>query len=530
MVQTATAKIAAKAKPRPQFLTEGGPVENRWELKQRAELLEKFTDGVFYQARVYSQLTEVFRDACVYGTGCVKIFELDRRVTVERIPPYEIVVDDGEAYAGPDSVRTLYQRKYFDRLHLRSMYADDPEKAAAIDRAQRDPEDIEFAYQTTADPVLVTEAWRLPDNDQTPGRHCIVVDGCTLLDEEWEGPFPFAFFRWSKPLAGFFGVGLAEELRPLQAEINRLLMQIQRGHYLIAGHWLVDQSSKIAINTINNDLAAIVKYAGTPPQYQAPAIIAPEVYQHLWNLYSKAYEISGISQLNASGLKPSGLNSGAAQRAFQDITSERFTEVFENYDSFVVEIARQIIRCVRRIGGNYKVKALQRDGFQELRFRDVNIDEEAYVLKVYPSSFLPSTPAGKLAAIQDLINAKILPPDELLELLDLPDTEALSKRKNAARRIIEKNISHMLRTGEAVSPEPFDNHKLALEMVNAAYEEARLDGAPEDRLERLREYLRSTADYLAKANPPPPPAPPMAPAPAGPMSPEPPAPPMALAS
>jgi hypothetical protein len=38
----------------------------------------------------------------------------------------------------------------------------------------------------------------------------------------------------------------------------------------------------------------------------------PEVYNHLDRLYQRAYEISGISELSATGKKPAGLESGAA--------------------------------------------------------------------------------------------------------------------------------------------------------------------------------------------------------------------------
>jgi hypothetical protein len=51
--------------------------------------------------------------------------------------------------------------------------------------------------------------------------------------------------RWSEALVGFFGVGLVEELLGIQREINKLLQQIQRGHHLIAGHYLVENGSKV---------------------------------------------------------------------------------------------------------------------------------------------------------------------------------------------------------------------------------------------------------------------------------------------
>src|SRR5262249_51122608 len=90
------------------------------------------------------------------------------------------------------------------------------------------------------------------------------------------------------------------------------------------------------------------------------------------------------------------------------------------------------------------------------------------------------------------------------------------KRKTAPRRVIEKNISHILRTGQYVSPEPFDNHPLALRLFNEAYAEARLNPkVTEDKKELLRRYMADTADFMK-----PPPAPP------GRMPPAPPPPPM----
>ncbi len=534
MIGAVTSKIAAKNKPKPTFLTEEGNYEQR----TQAENLEKFVGGVFYESGVYAELCECFRDACKYGTGVLKVCEEDGKACVERVNPKGIVVDDGE---GQDlKPRNIYQRRYVDRLVAKELWAsgdseEDRKLAQLIDDCPRDSDDIEAGYQTTADQILVTEAWHLGENDKKAGRWCVVIEGATLVDVEWKGPFPFSFLRWSRDTDSFFGVGLAEELRGIQNEINKLLQQIQKGHHFISGHWLV-QSGSVVKAQINNDLAALVTYTGTPPQYQAPAIIAPEVYNHLWQLYAKAFEISGISQLQATGQKPAGLDSGEAQRVYNDTQSERFLEVGQAYEEFVVEAARQVVRCAKRIGGSYRVRAVDKSSVSFIDWKDIDLDENDYVIRVYPTSLLPTTPAGKLAWAQDMIKAEIIPQEDVLDIVDFPDTEAYAKRKNAPRRIIERNIGHMLKKGEPVAPEPMDNHQLALRLVNEAYAEARLDGVPEKKLQLLRDYLAVTQSYLPKpapdmaapappmdpmAPPPPPPpmGPPMGPPPMGPAMP-----------
>lgn len=506
MVGAVTSKIAAKNKPKPTFLTDAGD----YELREKAQNLEKFVEGVFYDSGVYKELSLCFRDACVFGTGVLKVLPGAKKVDVERTLPLEVIVDDAEGAAGDPA--NIYQRKYYDRLVLRRKVekwlkgdVERKDKALALLSVKQaaDSDDAEWAFQTTADQVLVTEGWHRGETDDEPGRHVIAIDGATLVDEEWEGPFPFAFMRWTPSLTGFFGEGLVEELMGVQREINKILQQIQRGQHLITGHYLVENGSKVVQQHINNDLAAIVKYTGTRPEYIAPSIIAPEIYTHLWQLYAKAFEITGISQLNATGQKPAGLNSGEAQRVYQDIQTERFLEVGQSYEEFVVEAARQVVRCARRIGGSYRVFAEGKSGGQFLDWADVNIDDDLYRIRVYPTSLLPSTPAGKLAWAQDMIKSQVMPPEDVLDVLDYPDIDAFKKRKLAPRKIVERNIAHMLKTGEFVSPEPFDNHTLALQLVNEAYAEARLMNVPEPKLELLRRYMADTTDLATPPAPPP---------------------------
>jgi len=513
MVGSATAKIAAKNKPKPTFLTEGGDAE----LRDKAETLEKFVAGVFYEEKVYANLCKVFRDACIYGTGFLLAYSGDSKVCVERVRPVEIVVDDLESIDGDPP--NIYRRKYVDRRVLTHTWAkDDEELAGKITDAASDTEDLEYSYQTSADQILVTESWHVGEADGVMGRHCITIDGADLLDEEWEGPHPFAVLRWTDDVEGFFGVGLVEELRGIQEEINKLVQQIQRGHHLIAGHWLVEQGAKVQSQHINNDLAAIVRYTGTAPRYEAPQAINPAVYQHLWDLYAKAFEVTGISQLNATGQKPAGLDSGVAQRTYQDIQTERFLEVGQAFEELVIDTARQVIRCAKRAGGSTKVRAPGKGKLDVIRWSDIKLKEDMYAIRVHPTSMIPSSPAGKQAWAQDMINSGAIPPEDVLDILDYPDTEQYQRRKNAARLVIERNVEWILKRGEFVSPEPADDHKLAMRIVTEAYHCARLDGVSEDKLELLRRYLAYTVDFLSR--PPPQPSPGALPMPDAPMPPQ----------
>jgi hypothetical protein len=87
-------------------------------------------------------------------------------------------------------------------------------------------------------------------------------------------------------------------------------------------------------------------------------------------------------------------------------------------------------------------------------------------------------------------------PGTVMENIGIQDPDDILRRLMARRFIIQKNIESIVRKGNYVGPEPSDDHKLALELVNDAYAEARLDGVPEERKQMLLNYMRSTQGFL----------------------------------
>lgn len=520
MTGAVVAKIA-KNKPKPTFLTSAGDYDQQ----KRAKQLEKFIEGQFYEAQLYDLGPDIFRDACIFGTGVLKIYATEGDIEVERVFPWEIIVDDGEAQYG--TPRCLYQRKYVDRLVLAELY---PEQADKIKDASCDTEDYEIGRDVTADQVLVTEAWHLPSGPKAKdGRHVIAIENATLLDEKYtDSYFPFVFLRWSKAPAGFWGVGLAEELTGIQLEINKLLREIQQAHHLLGkAHWMVDNASKIISAHLDNDVGSIIRYSGgLAPQVYTPQAVSADVYQHLWNLYEKAYEITGISPLSAQSQKPAGLNSGKAMQVYDDIETERFMIVGREYEKFFMDAAKQIIDRARDLakGSGFTVKARAKQFIEKIDWKDVDLKEDEYAMQVFPTSALADEPAQRMAQVQELANAGWIDPGDAKRLLDFPDLQQESNFANASYDLTMEMIQKMIDKGEYMSPEPFMNLEDSIKRTQLAYLRAKLDGVPEERLELLRRFMMDANDIL---NPPPPPVDPNAPQPMPPGPPGmPPGPPM----
>ena len=484
-IDTAASKIA-KARPKPQFLTSGGD----YALREQAKKLTKYVEGVFYDCDYYTTASKAFIDGCVFGTGVIKFFKKDGRVACERVLPEEIKIDDNDGLYGKP--KSLYQTKQLSRAVLVDMY---PEFEQQIMSASSSTN-----VSSNVDLVQIIEAWHLGAN----GKHTIAIENATLFSEKWEKDhFPFVFYRWSDRLTGFFGQGLAEELVGTQLEINRTLRNIQLAQKLVAVPRIaINEQSKISTTQLNNEIGSIIRYnqAGGPPTFHTPTAMNPEVYNHLKWLIQSGYEKTGISQLSATSKKPSGLDSGAALREYSDIESERFMLTAMQYEKLSLDAAKIIIDMSRDMYEEDKSLTINvpgKDFIETIPWKDVNLKDDNYIMKLFPVGILPDTPAGRLAKVQEMVQAGLIPQEKALELLDFPDLEAYESLETANNKLIEKDIYKMLETGKYTPPEPTSDLIAAAQTAHKHYLKGRADDINEDRLELLLRYI-DDAERLSK--------------------------------
>ena len=497
LIDTVVSKIT-KSKVRPQFLTDDG----NWGLQSRAKKLTKFMDGIFSATEMYSKASMAFLDSCIFGTGALKIFKCNGNIKVERVFIDEIKVSDVESYYGEP--RQMHQVKYIHKDVLKEMF---PSKAVLIDQATNvdDMYPNISSYYKTDDMIKTIESWHLPSGPNAKdGKHSICINNITLLDETYtKDYFPFVFFRWNLRPMGFFGFGLAEQLRGVQLEINKILRTIQVSMHLVSvPKLLVEASSKIVSAHLNNKIGGIIKYAGTPPAYSPLGGVPGELFSHLDRLYQKAYEISGVSQLSAQSLKPSGLDSGKALREYNDIESERFLSVSTRYEKAFVDAAKIAIDIAKELyedDKDYKVQVKGKDFIETIKWSEVDLQDDQFMMDVYPASALSKTPAGRLQDVQDLMQAGFVDRDTALKLLDFPDVEGTMNLLTSDTRNLDKLIENMVEKGKYFPPEPYQNLENAIRKVQQAYLLYRMRGAPEERLELLRRYMEDAQGLLMKA-------------------------------
>lgn len=502
-VDTVTAKMA-KNRPKPLFLTSGGD----YKIQKRAKKLDKFVDGILYENDAYGLGAECFRDAGVIGDGMVQVLELHGRVKLERVLAGELFVDPLEAFYGEP--RQMHRMKNIDRDVLIDLF---PECRNAILRADPAKVDVAGSKQGVANQVTVIESWHLPSGPEAKdGMHCICLEAEPLFVEDWTRPrFPFAKLPWSKRLGGFWSQGAAEQLQGTQLEINKILWVIQRSMHL-AGTFKIwfKTGTKVIKEQFNNEIGAIIN-GEEPPQYLVPPIVQPELYQHLNTLITRGFEQVGVSMLSAASQKPAGLDSGKALREYNDIESDRFQVVGQRYEQFFLDMATLIIDCAKDIygrEGKYEVKVPGKKFVETIDWKDVDMEDDEFVMKVFPVSSLPNDPAGRLQTVQEYVQAGFITPKVAQKLLNFPDLEAQETRDLAPQEWIDEVIGKILDEGEYEQLDGTEDLAYAKTEVMNAISMAKSQKVEPEKIELLRQ-MSERIDFLTA--PPPPPAPPMGP-------------------
>jgi hypothetical protein len=196
----------------------------------------------------------------------------------------------------------------------------------------------------------------------------------------------------------------------------------------------------------------------------------------------------------AQSKKPAGLDAAVALREMEDIESERFATVAQEYDNMHVDMAKHIIDLCKDMdeaGEKIEVKAESKKFVEKIKWKEVQIDENDVVLQLFPTSMLPKEPAGRIQYVTELMQSNLIDQDLGLSLLDFPDVEAALDVRNAPINNIEATIEKILDKGEYDPPEPFQNLDMGLKLFQSHYLLARDNGVDESRLELMRRWMTS---------------------------------------
>jgi hypothetical protein len=495
-VETLVNKVG-RNKPWILFLTDGGDFRARIAGKKRS----RFVDGVFHETDTYRLTRQACQDALTYGDGFIKATaSLDGQTIVHDVVlPDELLIDPWDALYFGKWPRSLIHRTFVSRTELLSIYGDDEGARFAIETAPGSYQGPMWQGPTSngnTAMVAVLEGWKLPDADGTPGRHVLCIsDKIALVDEKYKRTrFPFARMTCVSAGRGFWNIGIPEILGPFQSNINRTQVVIDECQRRMAtGRWLVPKTSGVTDDQLGSKAAGIIRHApGQAPQFITPGAVPPELYAHLDKTIERAYKRVGISELAAQAMKPAGLNSGEALRAFESAESERYVTLGMSLEDLVVDIAKLDLELAEEI--RPKVRAPRGGGIDVIDWRELPTLKTDAVMKAFPISSLPTSPAGRLQRAAEMFQTGQISKEDYLRIIDYPDTASVIELQTASRDAIDWMLDKIVEDGVFESPEPYMDLALAITVAQNRYLRERTQGCPEDRLELLRRFMDSAKD------------------------------------
>lgn len=582
VVNTAIAKIAGKQRPRAQFVCS----EANWSTRRKAKKLEKFVDAVMLQRQggqvdAFDVGLLMFRDLCVADSGWLKIWAdpLEKKVCIDRVLPWEILVDPNEArYGQPQNLFHVYG---YDRYKLIEQF---PKRRKEILEAKGLDEDDEGAmlYGHGADVsrmVKVRECWHLPAGPDAPGRHSLVIatsgtaSGIDLTvnrdnpkGERWTRTFfPFEGMTWEPHLMGIYGTSLVDNVAGLCDELNAAIQRRAEAETLGSNAVIICEEGAIKKEHLedNRPFIIIEKKPGTgDPTFHAPDAVSQGSMQWGKQLQDWVHDASGVSQQDTAAQKQPGLDSGIAIREIRDIGSERFAIQWQRYEKVMaVGLSRHIIACMRELAeilGDDELTAKWPGGdyFQDIKWSNASLEDAQYHTQVYSVSGLVNTPADRLALATELVDRGFMSKEVYLRVIQAKDIDAELGKTNSASQWIEKCIESWMDATEEdyndgtfrfKGPPPRWLGPAILTdcilQVGLAYLEADIANCPEWNKQWFERFMTETDHYIqefqdreamrqnaAKGNslgaqviaggpPPPPGMPPGPPPPPGPMPP-----------
>lgn len=522
LCHTVQAKLAGKNRPKVQFVTSGAS----WQQRRRAYHLDRFAEAQFHQRQgqhenIWEVGALVLLHALVLGDGFAYVYAdpINEQPAVETIFAWQLFVDPADAASGRP--RTAFMVRQKDRDELIALY---PEHKQAIEKAKstsagdskQDAADSYFKSGSRAtEQVEVIDAWILPTGPgkDEAGTHLRYIDGKTLERKPWtRHEFPFVHQKWAGEIQGYWARSLIGEVRTISDEINNVVQRLSDCVRLTQKAVCLAPEGCVKEGQLNNNEdCTLIEYDQTigKPDWVSPAPFDQATVEWLKMNVEQCYSIPGVSQMSATSRKEQGVTAAVALRTMSDIETERFMVQQNGYEQLYVALARHMIACTRELAADNPDYAVTWPGetfLKEIKWRDVDLPDDQYIMRAHPVSQLKNTPTDMLQLAQEMYGAGVFSKAALEEsTLFLNSKDHLAggdKQSQLIARYIEGWLDatpETLESGEFrfKSPFPYLNLPAAMLQCAEAYVEAQLDECPDFNLDFILRFIEQCDEIVA---------------------------------
>jgi len=315
------------------------------------------------------------------------------------------------------------------------------------------------------------------------------------------------FIAYDDPFLGFFGRGIATRLFGTQLTLNTILYTISRAITIVGvPRVFIEKNSKVIKAHNNNEIGVICEYEGVKPTYEVAPCNAPELYAERDKLIQYGFQQEGVSTMQATAMKPQGLDSGEAQRVYDDISTDRMYTVSKKYSNLYVALAYKITDMAMDIAkrdGKYQTVYPNKDGTKEIDLPAMKFLQNPFVIQCFDESSLPRDPAGRTSTVIEWVQAGMITLKEGRRLMRAPmDLEQNEKLNNASEERIFKYLDAIVQDGKFTPPDMFLDLALAEQLVVQYYNLYVGANLEEKKAQLLRDWFTQLQGLKQAAMPP----------------------------
>ncbi len=483
---------------------------NDLQARSKSRKLQQFLDGLFEASGAWELGPQAALTAMILGTAAVRVYSEWGDIKCELLKTNEIILDEEEAFYGKP--RQLHLRKLIPREVVLAMF---PSKTKKIELSGKvkPADDSKVLDSEISDLITITESWHLPSSpDAKDGRHVISCDQCDLVDEVYlHDTYPIIFINWKDLPQGFWGQALAEEVRPLQLELNDLMGFSQECFNKMANPmWLVPQATLgVSKPYMAPEVGVIMPFVGAQaPQKVVSQAIGQDVLQQIQTLIQQIYQIAGVTQASSRGEKPAGVTSAVAMQEVREIETERFSKFSLAYNHFFKRIGEQMIQLAKDLyqynESDTKVFVHGKSFIDSIKWSDIDLADDLFQLKLDYTSMIPLTRAGKMSKAMEMFNAGAMDVTDMWRFIGYPDMAKEDSDLAAARDYIDECINRILLEGDTtMEPGNWDDLQYTYKKAIQQYNSGKLDKLPDANLRLLEQYILKVEAKLKEAQPPP---------------------------
>ena len=491
-----TSRIS-QANVRPFF----NPVNGSYDTTDACKTAQHFFDIWLDEQHAYPKSVMCFRDAAIFDIGVMHVDPVSKGI--RRVAPWEYFLDPAEYNHGCVTRAMIYKKQfplaglvqYSDNKELKKQFEDDPH--------------IKGQFVTYYD-LYGGQLWQFFEDKQ-------LAEPIKLDFEQYGGLYrrPFVEMFYTKPARGFYSVSLADDLYPIQRQVDAMVTRLdQASRKALLNLILIPSESGLKASNMENGVTAY-NYRGGPdggqPTVMTPPAINAQFLQLLEMYIQKGYQMIGMSELSAQSKKPAGLDSGKALQTMEDIESDRFNTVLQQFVHFLVDVSRVAIDCFPS-GDSILPKDIGRG---KLSWGDLRKQRDLFTVQFSAATSLSKDPEEKRNEIQYLIDSGLIDKGSVAKFYQLPDLEGVYTLATSAEAYVEKIINNAIRNGVVQYAETVDLQLLkskALTMMNQLMAAGDDPKYVDNLTELLVKVITDQKNMLAVMNPeaPPPPQDPSA--------------------